>query len=114
MVRAVVLSVPEPGTAVVGAGKRELPYDAGLPLLLGARSADGEPRLNAQGTVRRLFDHHAVLARAAGLKVGDTVDLGISHPCSLFDRWDNYLVTDASGANVDVWSTNFRRRTSNP
>jgi len=114
MVRAVVLSVPETGTAVVGAGKRELPYDAGLPLLLGARSADGEPRRHAQGTVRRLFDHHAVLDGTAGLKVGDTVDLGISHPCSLFDRWDNYLVTNGSGTDLDVWSTNFTRRTSNP
>ncbi len=113
-VRAVVLSVPEPGTAVVGAGKRELPYDAGLPMLLGAQSADRVPRHHAQGTVHRLFDHHAVLTGAAELMVGDIIDLGISHPCSLFDRWDDYLVIDSSGTDVDIWSTSFRRRTSNP
>ena len=33
-VRAVVLSTPEDGMAVVGAGKRDLPYDAGLPVVL--------------------------------------------------------------------------------
>jgi D-serine deaminase-like pyridoxal phosphate-dependent protein len=108
-VRAVVLSVPEDGMAVVGAGKRDLPYDAGLPIFLSARTADGAPKAGAAAVVRNLFDHHAVLIGASGLDVTDVVDLGISHPCSAFDRWPEYVVTDARGRTVDVWHTDFHR-----
>ncbi|MCV7194327.1 alanine racemase [Mycolicibacterium brumae] len=96
-VRTVVLSAPEPGTVVVGAGKRELPYDAGVPVLLGAR-----------GVATRLFDHHLVFTEAAGLEVGDVVDLGISHPCSAFDRWAEIAVVDAAGRTSERWRPQFR------
>lgn len=96
-VRASVLSLPEPGVAVVGAGRRELPYDAGLPVVLGG----------ARGKARTLFDHHLVLDDVAGLHIGDAVDLGISHPCSAFDRWRDIVVTDAAGVPVDIWRTEF-------
>ncbi|AXJ11921.1 hypothetical protein CFN17_15990 [Arthrobacter sp. PM3] len=108
-VRAVVLSTPEPGLAVVGAGKRDLPYDAGLPAFLSARTADGAVKDGASAQVRTLFDHHAVLAGATGLDVTDTVDFGISHPCSAFDRWPDYVVTDGDGHDIDVWGTDFHR-----
>lgn len=110
-VRAVVLSAPEPGTIVVGAGRRDLPYDAGMPVLVSARNRDGSAKPAAAGTVRTLFDHHAVLEPATGLGVTDLVDLGISHPCSAFDRWTSYVVTGCDGDAVDVWTTDFRRRT---
>ncbi|RKR30488.1 alanine racemase [Arthrobacter oryzae] len=108
-VRAVVLSIPEEGIAVVGAGKRDLPYDAGLPTLLSARTADGHTKHGATAAVRNLFDHHAVLTGVTALEVTDTVDLGISHPCSAFDRWPEYVVTDGGGQGIDVWRTDFRR-----
>ncbi|BCW66917.1 amino acid deaminase [Arthrobacter sp. NicSoilB4] len=108
-VRAVVLSTPEEGMAVVGAGKRDLPYDAGLPVFLSARTADGAPKAGTAGVVRNLFDHHAVLTGVSGLGVTDVVDLGISHPCSAFDRWPEYVVTDSNGQTLDVWHTDFRR-----
>ena len=79
-VRAVVLSIPEEGMAVVGAGKRDLPYDAGLPVFLSARTADGAPKAGATAVVRNLFDHHAVLTGVSGLDVTDVVDFGISPP----------------------------------
>jgi D-serine deaminase-like pyridoxal phosphate-dependent protein len=108
-VRAVVLSTPEAGIAVVGAGKRDLPYDAGLPVFLSARTADGAPRDGATAAVRNLFDHHAVLTGVSGLDVTDVVDFGISHPCSAFDRWPEYVVTDGGGQTIDVWRTDFHR-----
>jgi D-serine deaminase-like pyridoxal phosphate-dependent protein len=108
-VRAVVLSVPEPGTAVVGAGKRDLSYDAGLPVLLAAQSATGTEKPEATGTIRTLYDHHAVLTEAADLEVTDIVEFGLSHPCSVFDRWSDYLVTNADGDVIDLWHTEFRR-----
>ncbi|MEU2794368.1 alanine racemase [Streptomyces sp. NPDC007100] len=107
-VRAVVLSAPEPGLVVVGAGKRELPYDAGLPVLVGARDPQGEPRPAATGTAAQIFDHHLVLSDAHGLYVGDEVDLGISHPCSAFDKWPDITVVDHEGAAPQVWHPRFR------
>ena len=108
-VRAVVLSTPEAGMAVVGAGKRDLPYDAGLPVFLSARTADGASKEGATAVVRNLFDHHAVLTGVSGLDVTDVVDFGISHPCSAFDRWPEYVVTDGDGQSIDVWHTDFHR-----
>ena len=108
-VRAVVLSTPEAGMAVVGAGKRDLPYDAGLPVFLSAHTADGAAKDGATAVVRNLFDHHAVLTGVSGLDVADVVDLGISHPCSAFDRWPEYIVTDGGGRAIDVWRTDFHR-----
>jgi D-serine deaminase-like pyridoxal phosphate-dependent protein len=107
-VRAVVLSAPEDGMAVVGAGKRELPYDAGLPSLIAARTADGAAKPAVGGRLERLFDHHAVLTGVTGLKVTDVVEFGLSHPCSAFDRWPEYIVTDATG-KTEVWRTDFHR-----
>ncbi|POH73044.1 hypothetical protein CVS27_12850 [Arthrobacter glacialis] len=108
-VRALILSAPEDGLVVAGAGKRDLPYDAGLPPFLAAYTAAGVEKPDATATVHKLFDHHAVLLGAEGLAVTDIVELGISHPCSAFDRWPEYLVTDGSGAVVDLWRTDFHR-----
>ncbi|MDQ8703888.1 alanine racemase [Streptomyces sp. LHD-70] len=107
-VRTVVLSTPEPGRAVVGAGKRELPYDAGLPVLIGAHDAQGAPRPAAKATATQIFDHHLVLTDTHGLQVGDEVDLGISHPCSAFDRWPDLGVVDTEGRLLGVWHPQFR------
>jgi len=108
-VRAVVLSAPEDGIAVVGAGKRDLPYDAGLPVALSVRTAAGDLKDGATAVVRNLFDHHTVLTGVDGLDVTDVVDFGISHPCSAFDRWPEYAVTDGKGQETGVWHTDFHR-----
>lgn len=103
VVRAVVVSVPEPGRAIIGAGKRELAYDAGLPTLVAHHRA-GTPQAGG-GVVVRLFDHHAIVDEAHDLQVGDTVDLGISHPCSVFDRWRTVLAVQ--GNTTEVWHPRF-------
>lgn len=113
-VRAMVLSTPEDGMAVVGAGKRDLPYDAGLPSVLSVRTADGALKPGATAAVRNLFDHHTVLSGVSGVDVTDTLDFGISHPCSAFDRWPDYVLTDADGQDTDVWQTDFRRSSLAP
>ncbi|MEE1806282.1 alanine racemase [Streptomyces sp. BE133] len=107
-VRAVVLSTPEPGRIIVGAGKRELPYDAGLPVLIGSRDAQGAPRPAARAIAAHIYDHHLVLTDAHGLNVGDEVELGISHPCSAFDRWPDITVVNDKGDTQDVWHPQFR------
>ncbi|HMH91492.1 MAG TPA: hypothetical protein VK586_10465 [Streptosporangiaceae bacterium] len=92
-----VLSVPDPGRAIIGAGRRDLPYDVGLPrpkLAWRRRAAAPEPL--AGSATAKLNDHHAYLdlAPADHLAVGDLVGFGISHPCSAFDRWRLIPVVD--------------------
>ena len=99
-VSAVVLSTPEPGLAVLGAGKRDLPYDAGLPVLL-----DGP------GAIRTLYDHHAVV-EGMDVAVGAVVRLGISHPCSAFDRWPVFVASRSDGGDPQLWTTDFGRQVS--
>jgi D-serine dehydratase len=47
-----------------------------------------------------------VVARA-GLAVGDRVVLGISHPCTTFDKWRWMPVVDADYRVVDALVTCF-------
>jgi D-serine deaminase-like pyridoxal phosphate-dependent protein len=110
-IRAVVLSTPEPGTVVLGAGKRELPHDAGMPVLVSAATAGGTAKATRPGVMTTMFDHHCVLTGTEGLNVGDVVELGISHPCSAFSRWDSFLTT-RDGLEVGLWRTDFSRRSA--
>ncbi|GAA3653642.1 alanine racemase [Nonomuraea antimicrobica] len=90
-----VLSTPEPGLAVVGMGKRDAPYDEGLPI----------PRRGGV-TVVKMQDQHTVV-RATGLKPGDLLAFGISHPCTAFDKWRVLPLVDRDYRVVGTVSTNF-------
>ena len=101
---APVLSRPEPGLAVLCAGRRDASFDAGLPVPLQVRRRGGQPGDPQRMQVTRLDDQHAYLSVPPGseLAPGDLVCLGISHPCTMFDKWrvipvvdDNYQVIDA-------------------
>jgi D-serine deaminase-like pyridoxal phosphate-dependent protein len=93
----VVLSRPEPDLAIVGLGKRDVPFDIELPLPWHV-APPGGPVRDAEGqlTVTALNDQHAFvrLAPNAQLAVGDLVGCGISHPCLAFDRWPLILLVD--------------------
>ena len=87
-----VLSSPEPGRAIAGVGRRDAPYDAGLPTVLRAYR-DGEPLALDGAAITELNDQHAFVT-ADGLRPGDLLCLGISHPCGAFDRWRTLLEVD--------------------
>jgi D-serine deaminase-like pyridoxal phosphate-dependent protein len=100
---AQVTSVPERGLALAGMGKREAPYDAGLPVPLRVRHGDGRVTAADGLSVTELNDHHAFLLVSDGTRLtpGDLICFGISHPCTAFDKWpvipvidDGYTVTD--------------------
>ena len=74
-------------------GRRDAPYDAGLPTVLRAYRG-GEPLPLGAATVTELNDQHAFVT-AEGLRPGDLLCLGISHPCGAFDRWRTLLEVDA-------------------
>jgi D-serine deaminase-like pyridoxal phosphate-dependent protein len=74
-----VVSRPEPGLVLLDAGKRDLPVDLGMPVVHGHPGA----------VVTGVNDQHSYLSLPAdsALAVGDVVRLGISHPCTAFDKW---------------------------
>lgn len=100
-VRTRVLARPEPGIAVLDAGKRDVPADYDLPVVL----QTGEGRMLPGARVVSLADQHArvELPADAVLEVGEVVLLGISHPCTAFDRWRLIPeVEDGRGADPRV------------
>lgn len=90
-----VLSTPEPGLAVVGMGKRDAPYDEGLPI----------PKRGGV-TVLKMQDQHT-LVHADGLRPGDLLAFGISHPCTAFDKWRALPVVDREYRIVGYVHTRF-------
>ena len=102
---AQVLSTPEPGLAIVGMGKRDAPFDEGLPVVTG-RLTDGAVGDLPGCQVTRLNDHHTYLAlEDAVLAPGDLLRFGISHPCTAFDKWRDIPVVDDEYRVVDVLHT---------
>ncbi len=99
-----VLSRPEPELAIFGVGKRECPYDLDLPLVLRALAPSGELRDVAHAEVFAMNDHHTYCRLPVGsdIAVGDAVALGMSHPCTFFDKWDEIPILDSSGRTVEI------------
>jgi D-serine deaminase-like pyridoxal phosphate-dependent protein len=101
---AQVLSVPEPGLAIAGMGKRDAPFDEGLPVPFEVRR--GGESIDVTASVTKLNDHHTYLA-ADGLAPGDLIRFGISHPCTAFDKWRHIPVVDDDHRVVDILETYF-------
>ncbi len=110
---ALVQSCPEPGLAILGAGKRDLSYDIEMPIPAhwcprGERVPVAAP---ADWKVSALNDQHAYLRFAVDAfqtpQVGDRIGLGISHPCTTFDKWRWMAVVDESYGVVDAIVTHF-------
>lgn len=106
------VSRPEPGLALLDAGKRDFPFDEGLPVPQQLRGSD---TLDPGAEVTALNDQHAFLRLPAedidGVPVGAVVRLGLSHPCTAFDKWRLIPVVDDADADeprvVDLIHTFF-------
>jgi D-serine deaminase-like pyridoxal phosphate-dependent protein len=103
---ATVVSRPEPGLALVDAGKRDFPYDEGLPVPQGVRRFGEEATVPLEGAaVTAMNDQHTFVrvAEEANLQVGDVMRFGLSHPCTTFDKWRALaVVDDIEGADPRV------------
>lgn len=108
---AYVQSVPEPGRAIIGLGKRDAAFDAGLPVAaLRFRPGDAAPQpAPSHWTVTKMMDQHAYLQIGArdGVRVGDMIAFDISHPCLTFDKWRALPIVNATYDVVDVVETFF-------
>lgn len=102
-----VQSVPEPGLALLSCGRRDISFDIEMPIPVhhagrGDKTATPAP---ASWKISALNDQHAYLRFDPALSpvaVGDRVGLGISHPCTTFDKWrwmalvaDDWSITGA-------------------
>ncbi|GAA1562416.1 amino acid deaminase [Kribbella hippodromi] len=110
-----ITSQPEPGLAIFDAGRRDFPFDQDLPepQLIRPRT-DGSPILPATGmTVTKLNDQHGYLefGDEQSVVIGDELRVGLSHPCTAFDKWGLIPVIDdpdaADPVVVDLVRTFF-------
>jgi len=98
---AQVTSRPEPELALVTMGRRDVSFDQDLPV----------PTSLSASAVTKLNDQHAYLrvgpADRDRADVGAWLEFGISHPCTVFDKWQLIPVVDDDGRVVDLVRTFF-------
>jgi D-serine deaminase-like pyridoxal phosphate-dependent protein len=103
-----ITSQPEAGLAIFDAGKRDLPFDEGMPepQLLRPRTTGESVRAVEGMTVTKLNDQHGFLTFSpdgeAPLVIGDELRVGLSHPCTAFDKWGLIPVIDDPDADDPV------------
>lgn len=105
-----VVSRPSPTQAFVNAGKRDIAYDLGLPEAELVRDPlTGAERPATGIRVLKLSDQHAWLETdsAEDVQVGDWVALGMSHPCTIFEKWPLIPVVEADGTVTEYVRTFF-------
>jgi D-serine dehydratase len=106
----IVQSIPEPGLAIVTAGRRDFGIDSGAPKpILCSRSAATRSLLDDRWSTMALSDQHAHvrIPTDGDLRVGDKVGFGISHPCTTFDKWDVIYLIDDDYNIIDAIKTYF-------
>lgn len=112
---SLVQSVPEPGLALLTCGRRDVSYDLEMPIptwfaAKGQRQATPAPK---GWKISALNDQHAYLRfnsadpAEGAVHVGDRVALGISHPCTTFDKWRWMPLVDAHWTLTGAISTAF-------
>ncbi|MEG3123591.1 alanine racemase [Sphingomonas sp. GB1N7] len=109
---ACVQSRPDPKRAVVAMGKRDVAFDAGLPMprLHFRPGRDTTPvAAPATWTIDGLMDQHAYMSVAGDddVQVGDLLGFDVSHPCLTFDKWRQLLMVDDAYRGIDVVKTFF-------
>lgn len=109
LVWAYVLSRPEPDLVVVGLGKRDAAFDAGLPqpALWFQTSMAAPAPFTAEPL--KIMDQHLLLRVAATttLAVGDMLAFRTSHPCLTLDKWRQLAVLDDDFMVRRVLATQF-------
>jgi len=104
-----VLSRPEPRMAICDIGRRDVPFDAGLPVALWVRRGEtGAVQGAGAIEVVRLNDQHGYLRLGdMEVSVGDVISFGISHPCTAFDKWRVIPLVDDNLDIVELIHTVF-------
>jgi D-serine deaminase-like pyridoxal phosphate-dependent protein len=102
-----VTSHPEPGLALLTMGRRDVSYDQELPEPQQVRHLDGSTEDLHGATVSDLNDQHAYLRLGSQqVSVGEWIRCGLSHPCTVFDKWQLLPLVDGTRV-VDLVRTFF-------
>ncbi len=108
---AYVQSLPEPGRAIIGMGKRDVAFSDGLPEpCLHFRPGNSQPiQADPAWETLELMDQHTYLKipASADIKVGDMLSFSTSHPCLTFDKWRYVCVIDDNYQVVKLVETCF-------
>ncbi|MDH5915316.1 amino acid deaminase [Vibrio splendidus] len=92
---AYVISRPEPTKLVVGLGKRDVAFDAGLPIAeRGYRNGEA---ISVKGlTSTAVMDQHTFVETdgSSEIELGDMIAFSTSHPCLTFDKWRYIAISD--------------------
>ena len=95
---AQVISAPEKDFGVLNLGKRDIGCDLHNPIPV-AKYSDELSKFS--GEIEKLNDQHGFMRSKEEFAVSELIGLGISHPCTTFDKWrliplvnDNYDVVD--------------------
>jgi D-serine dehydratase len=99
-----VLSTPEPGFGVLNLGKRDIGCDLHNPLPLAKYHGKVE---KFTGKIEKLNDQHGFMRSSDQFVVADLIGLGISHPCTTFDKWQLILLVNDNYDVVDCIHTFF-------
>ncbi|MBT5818041.1 MAG: amino acid deaminase [Proteobacteria bacterium] len=112
---ACVQSVPEPGFAVVGMGKRDVAFHAGLPQprLYHRPDRDSGPDkpspvvLESGWETLDVMDLHTLVRfpKDIGLKPGDILAFSTSHPNLTLDKWRSVCIIDDDYRVIDTMQT---------
>lgn len=104
-----VQSIPEEGVAIIGFGKRDSAFDAGLPIphLLYRPGSLNPISADSSWRITDIMDQHSFMLFEGDLKVGDLISFGTSHPCLTFDKWRELNVIDDHFNVIDKYRTYF-------
>ncbi|MBB3749343.1 D-serine deaminase-like pyridoxal phosphate-dependent protein [Mycolicibacterium sp. BK634] len=108
---AQVCSRPEPGLALLTMGRRDVSFDQDLPVPQRLRDGSGWVDCLDGCRVVKLNDQHAFLSLSPAaeevVEVGSWISFGVSHPCTVFDKWQLIPVLEEHGRVTELVRTFF-------
>ncbi len=100
---AYVISRPEDEKVIIGLGKRDVAFDAGLPIP--ERAYRNGEAISVEGLVSTdVMDQHTFMKvdPNSDIQVGDMIAFSTSHPCLTFDKW-RYVAICNDEYHVEEW-----------
>jgi len=101
---AQVISKPEKGFGVLNLGKRDIGNDLHNPIPI--KSYDGQVK-SFSAVIEKLNDQHGCLRGKQEFSLAQLIGLGISHPCTTFDKWGLIPLVNDDYDLIDCLQTFF-------